>query len=29
MLNRALQEIGTLTLDRLRTLDVDDNYIVI
>ena len=26
MLNRALQEIGTLTLDRLRTLDVDDNY---
>jgi uncharacterized protein YutE (UPF0331/DUF86 family) len=26
MLNKALQEIGTLTLDRLRTLDVDDNY---
>jgi len=26
LLNKALQEIGTLTLDRLRTLDVDDNY---
>ena len=25
-LDRALQEIGTLTLDRLRTLDVDANY---
>jgi hypothetical protein len=26
ILNRALQEIGILTLDRLKTLDVDENY---